>query len=133
MAKGYDLARERENKLNLFGKNLARRAKSKCELCSCDGEKLNIHEIKPIEEEPDYERVLLLCNSCIEKLTKLDKLGENDFRFLNETIWSETPIIKALSVKIAYIIKEKYSWVEDLLDTIWIEDEVNILIDQIEL
>ncbi len=95
MAKGYDLAREREAKLNLFGKNLARRSKSKCELCSCEGEKLNIYEVKPIEEEPNYERTLLLCKNCISKMKNINNLDEYNYRFLNESIWSEIPIVKA--------------------------------------
>ncbi len=133
MAKGYDLAREREGKLNLFGKNLARRSKSKCEFCSCEGEKLNIYEVGSREEEPNYNKVLLLCNNCIDKMKHINNLDENDYRFLNESIWSETPIVKALSIKIARIIKEDFFWVEDLLDTIWIEDEVDELLEIIEI
>lgn len=131
MAKGYELAKERKDKLNLFGKNLARRAKSTCELCGISGEGLHIHEVKPIGDEPNYDQCLFICESCRDLLSQIDKADENQLRFLNEAIWSEVPIVKALALKIANMYKGEYSWVEDLIDTAYVEDEIRELADRI--
>ena len=48
MAKGLDKHRERLEALALFGKDLTRRAGSKCELCETAGVKLQIHEVPPV-------------------------------------------------------------------------------------
>lgn len=133
MARGYDADRERKAKVSWFGKDLARRAKSKCELSEVTGEKLEIFEVPPIQEEPDFDRCILITTQCKELLENLDKADENDVRFFNNSIWSETPIIKAVSIAALRKMEKKHPWASDILDTAYIEEELEELINSIEL
>ena len=123
MAKGYDKSMERKSELNSFGKNLAKRAKSKCELCEASSTKLYTFEIPPIQDEPNFDKCILICEECIDKIERIEKLKENDLRFLANSVWSETPIIKALSVYFLRNIKEKYSWADGTLENVYLDEE----------
>ncbi|WP_320047836.1 PhnA protein [uncultured Ilyobacter sp.] len=133
MAKGLDRDRERKSKVLFFGKDLARRSKSSCELCEVKNEKLEIYEVPPVVEEPDFERCMLICEHCRKILNNLNKAGENDLRFLNSAVWSEVPIVKAVAIYGLRKIKDKYSWAEETLETVYIEEEVEALLDKIEI
>lgn len=131
MAKGFDKHQERLNIVSGFGKNLARRSKSKCELCEATGVKLSVFEVPPSKDEPDYDRCIFLCENCIELLKNLKKSKENDFRFLSGAMWSETPIVKVTAIYILNSIKEKYSWAEELLENAYLDEEENALLETI--
>ncbi|MGL4358139.1 MAG: PhnA protein [Cetobacterium sp.] len=131
MAKGFDKHQERLNIVSGFGKNLARRSKSKCELCEATGVKLSVFEVPPSKDEPDYDRCIFLCENCIELLKKIKKSKENDFRFLSGAMWSETPIVKVTAIYILNSIKEKYSWAEELLENAYLDEEENALLETI--
>lgn len=123
MAKGYDKSMERKSELNSFGKNLAKRAKSKCELCEASSTKLYTFEIPPIQDEPNFDKCILICEECIDKIERIEKLKENDLRFLANSVWSETPIIKALSVYFLRNIQEKYGWADETLENVYLDEE----------
>lgn len=133
MAKGYDKDRERKAKVSFFGKDLARRSKSTCELCEASGVKLNVYEVPPIEEEPSIDRCVLLCESCTDTLERLTKAGQNDLRFFNNTIWSEVPMVKALSIAALRKLEDKHPWASDILENAYIDEETEELIASIEL
>ena len=71
MAKGLDKHRERLETLALFGKDLTRRAGSKCELCETSNVKLQIHEVPPVPAEPDFEHCIFICDACQDDIDKL--------------------------------------------------------------
>lgn len=123
MAKGYDKSMERKSELSSFGKNLAKRAKSKCELCEASSTKLYTFEIPPIQDEPNFDKCILICEECIDKIERIEKLKENDLRFLANSVWSETPIIKALSVYFLRNIQEKYGWADETLENVYLDEE----------
>ena len=123
MAKGYDKSMERKSELNSFGKNLAKRAKSKCELCEASSTKLYTFEIPPVQDEPNFDKCILICEECIDKIERIEKLKENDLRFLANSVWSETPIIKALSVYFLRNIQEKYGWADETLENVYLDEE----------
>lgn len=123
MAKGYDKSMERKSELNSFGKNLAKRAKSKCELCEASSTKLYTFEIPPIQDEPNFDKCILICEECIDKIERIEKLKENDLRFLANSVWSETPIIKALSIYFLRNIQEKYGWADETLENVYLDEE----------
>ena len=132
MAKGFDKNRERKSKVSFFGKDLARRSKSSCELCEAVNESLEIYEVPPIEEEPKFEQCLLICEQCKKILENINKADENDLRFLNSSVWSEIPIVKALSLYILNKIKGRYSWADELIETAYIDEETEKLLDEIK-
>ncbi|OQY41249.1 MAG: PhnA protein [Fusobacteriia bacterium 4572_74] len=131
MARGYDEAKDRKNKISLFGKTLVRRSKSTCELCGESGQKLNIFEVGKIEVEPDYDRCIHICDTCMDTIDRLKKADENDLRFLNYAIWSEVNIVKATAINLIKQIEGKYSWIDDLLDMIYMDEELAELVEKI--
>lgn len=133
MAKGYDQHIERKNKVNSFGKELTRRAKSKCELCEATGVSLSVFEVPPVKEEPEVERCIFICDECKNKLERVKKAKENDFRFLTNSIWSEVDMVRALSIKLLTEMATKYSWAELVLDDLYIDESIEELIKTIEL
>ena len=133
MAKGYDQHIERKNKVNSFGKELTRRAKSKCELCEATGVSLSVFEVPPVKEEPEVERCIFICDECKNKLERVKKAKENDFRFLTNSIWSEVDMVRALSIKLLTEMATKYSWAELVLDDLYIDEATEELIKTIEL
>lgn len=133
MAKGYDQHIERKNKVNSFGKELTRRAKSKCELCETTGVSLSVFEVPPVKDEPEVERCIFICDECKNKLKRVKKAKENDFRFLTNSIWSEVDMVRALSIKFLTEMAAKYSWAELVLDDLYIDESTEELIKTIEL
>ena len=133
MAKGYDQHMERKNKVNSFGKELTRRAKSKCELCEATGVSLSIFEVPPVKEEPEVERCIFICDECRDKLERVKKAKENDFRFLSNSMWSEVDMVRALSIVLLKEMSKKYSWAEVILDDLYIDEATEELIQTIEL
>lgn len=133
MAKGYDQHMERKNKVNSFGRELTRRAKSKCELCEATGISLSVFEVPPVKEEPEVERCIFICDECRDKLERVKKAKENDFRFLSNSMWSEVDMVRALSIVLLKEMSKKYSWAEVILDDLYIDEATEELIQTIEL
>lgn len=133
MARGYDSDRERKSKVSFFGKDLARRAKSSCELCEVTGEKLEVFEVPPISEEPDFDRCILICSSCKKLLENIDKANENDVRFFNNTIWSEVDMVKAVSIAALRKLEKKHPWASDIMDSAYIDEEMEAKVEEVEL
>lgn len=133
MAKGYDQHMERINKVNSFGRELTRRAKSKCELCEATGVSLSVFEVPSVKEEPEVERCIFICDECRDKLERVKKAKENDFRFLSNSMWSEVDMVRALSIVLLKEMSKKYSWAEVILDDLYIDEATEELIQTIEL
>ncbi|MGL5122957.1 MAG: PhnA protein [Fusobacteriaceae bacterium] len=133
MAKGYDLYMERKNIVSLFGKDLARRSKSKCELCGDSGVKLEVFELPPVPEEPCFETSIFICENCKGIIEKNNKLTENELRSISESVWSETLIIKACTISLLKKFETKYFWIQDFLESVYIEEETAEFINRIKL
>lgn len=115
--------KEKLSRVGEFGKDLARRSKSKCELCGASKVKLVIYELPPIPKEPDFNNCIFICEECLNKLNNLNKIKENDLRFLENSIWSELPIIKAISISLLKLIQNKFPWAEDVLYNGYVEKQ----------
>ena len=124
MAKGLKKHQERLDNLALLGKDLARRAKFKCELCAgCEG-KLTPYEIEPLKETPSIERSILLCDKCRNDIEK-DQFDHNRWRFLESVVWSELPSVQVTAVRICnHLSSNGAGWAQDLLDTVYLSPEV---------
>ncbi len=133
MAKGLDRSRERKDKVSSFGKDLARRSKSSCELCEAKNERLEVYEVPPTGEEPSFEKCVFICENCKKILDNLNKADENDLRFLNYAVWSEVPMVKALAIYVLNRVKGKYTWAEEILETAYIDEEVEELLKDITI
>ena len=125
MAKGYDNSQARKQALSLFGKDLARRSKSTCELSGESGVPLQIYEIHPIPSEPDYEKCLFLSEATIEQLNQPAKhLVADKWRHLNELIWTDLPQVQLMTVRILQYIATEHSWAQDIIDEAYLDEDL---------
>lgn len=125
MAKGYDTNKERLQALSYFGKDLARRSKSTCELSGESGVPLKIYEIHPVPKEPDFEQCLFLSEATIEQLEKSGKsLKPDKWRHLREHIWSDLPQVQLMSVRILLFIAKNNTWAQEIIDDAYLDEEL---------
>ncbi|MEM7013394.1 MAG: phnA protein [Verrucomicrobiota bacterium] len=125
MAKGYDANQERLQALSMLGKDLARRAKSKCEVCEAAGVSLKPYEIPPAPKEPDLEKTILVCERCESALTNpKTKFNGEEWRALANTIWTETPAAQVAIVRLLKRIAETSDWAREALDEAYLDTEV---------
>lgn len=124
MAKGYDAHQQRQMLLSSFGKDLARRAKSKCELSGAAGVPLHIYEIPPIPNDPSIDHCLMLCEDVIDQLNKPSKIAPEQWHHLGELIWSEIPALQIMACRILTHIAKQETWAQDILDEAYLDEKV---------
>lgn len=122
MAKGYDQHRQRVEALNLFGKDLARRAKSKCELTGESNTPLVIYEVPPVPKEPEFERCLMISEQAAAQLDNPKTLVADDWRYLRELIWSDQELVQLMAYRILKHISKKEDWAKDILEEAYLDD-----------
>ena len=125
MAKGYDSYQARQQALSLFGKDLARRSKSTCELSGKSNIPLFIYEIPPVPKEPSYDNCLFLSENTIQQLESAKKhLVPDQWRHLYELIWHELPTIQIISYRILTFIAKEHPWAQDILAEAYLDDAI---------
>lgn len=133
MSRGYDAHQQRQLELSLFGKELTRRSKSKCELSAASGVPLHIYEIPPVPHQPDISRCLMLCENVIDQLNRPARIHHEQWRHLGELIWSDIPAVQIMSYRILQKIAEQQLWAQDIIDNAYLEDETLTLATQASL
>lgn len=129
MAKGREKHQARQNELNLLGKSLAKRAKSKCELCATSTS-LHIYEVPPLVKEPDLDHCVLICDHCQSQIDHPKQLDVHHWHCLYETMWSEVPGIKVLVWRLLKVLASQEAWAFDLLDQMYLDEEQQTWADQ---
>ena len=124
MAKKLEKYRERQEKLSFFGKELVRRSKSACELCSASGVPLNIYEVPPAGEEPEMESLLFICGECMAQLENPKRLVPDHWRCLNNAVWSEIEAVQVTACRVLIRLAETEDWAAELLEQAYFDDEV---------
>lgn len=124
MGKGYEENQARLGLLQSFGKELARRAKSTCELSLEKGVSLKIYEVPPVTKDPNFDRCLLLSETTIAALEKPSLLKSNDWRHLGELIWSELPLQQVMSFRILKYLAKDHDWCAEILEEAYVDEEV---------
>ncbi len=128
MAKGREDHQARLAHLSSFGKELARRAKSKCELCEAAGEKLAIVELPPEPRDPEIERCVMLCDACAEAIREPKRFAAGDhWRCLAQTVWSEVPAVQAAALRLLKRQEGSQVWARETLESVFPEAEVELL------
>lgn len=94
MSKGKAKHQARLDAIQFFGKDLARRASRRCELCE-ENDDLRIHDTD-LEVEPEMETLALLCARC-RAVLEGRKDDPETLRFLEGAIWSDQAPIGALA------------------------------------
>ena len=124
MGKGYEDNQARLGQLQSFGKDLARRAKSTCELSLAKGVKLRTYEVPPVPQEPDLGRCLLLSEPTILVLEKPSLLVADDWRHLGELIWSDNALVQVMTVRILTFLGKRHDWCREVIEEAYLDDEV---------
>lgn len=124
MAKGYNTNQERLKALSLLGKDLARRAKSKCELSGESGVSLKTYEVEPVPSEPDLDQCLLVSEAVHEQLIRPKSLRPEEWRGLGELIWSEMPAQQMMAHRILSVIAKTQPWAQSILDEAYLDDAI---------
>ena len=129
MAKGREIHDARMAELSRFGKDLARRAKSRGELCEGAGEKLSIFEVPPVPTQPDSDRCLLLCQRCSTAANDVrQKMTGEQWRFLSEASWSEIPMVQVMAVRMLKRLASHQDWAREALEGLFLDEEMETLV-----
>ena len=130
MGKGYEENQERQQAVSMLGKDLARRAKSKCELTGKSGVPLSIYEIPKVPKEPDINRCLMICDAAREQIENPKKMLADDWRHLAESAWSDLPSLQVMSVRILQHLSQEHAWAQAIIDDLYLDDETQEWIDE---
>ncbi len=97
--------------LSLLGKDLARRAKSKCELSGVPGSLVTV-DLNADAADPDLRSVVLVSDAVAEHIAgrRLDE----PLHYVNDAVWSPEPAIRLAACTILARIDEP--WARDALD-----------------
>ena len=120
MARGKDEHEARKQEINSFGKDLARRCKSNCELCG-ENTSLEIFEVAPVSE-PNFDKCVMICEACREQVEDAKTMNVNHWHCLNETAWSEVPAVQVLAWRLLKRL-EAESWAQDLIEQMYLDEE----------
>lgn len=101
-------------------KELEERSGSKCELCGAT-DKLNVYEVPPVSTG-GIDGSLLACNTCIEQIENPDSTNANHWRCLNDSMWSEHPVVQVVAWRMLSRLKTE-GWPQDLLEMLYLDEE----------
>lgn len=124
MAKGYEIHQMRQLLLQGLGKDLTRRAKSKCELTGVAGVALRAYEVPPVPEIPDLERTLLLSDACHAVIQRPQTLNGREWHCLAEAVWSDFPALQVLAWRMLSHLASREAWAREILDEVVLDPEV---------
>ncbi len=116
-----------------MGKDLARRAKSKCEITGVGGESLFPYEVPPVPAEPDIEHTILVCERCREALENPATLAGREWNCLSEAVWSELPAVQVTAWRMLRQIANREHWARESLEHVFLEPEIQLWADSAEL
>ncbi len=106
--------------MGLF-EDLQERSGSKCELCGST-EGLGIYEVPPVSTG-GLDGSVLACHTCKSQIENPDSMDSNHWRCLNDSMWSEHDAVKVVAWRMLNRLKSE-GWPQDLLDMMYLEDEV---------
>lgn len=124
MAKGLEKHQERQAALGLLGKDLTRRAGSKCELCEASGVALRPYEVPPEEAEPRLENCVFACDICREQLENPKRMDASHWRCACQSVWSEVPAVQVVAARVLDRVGKSELWAREALDAVYFEEEV---------
>lgn len=124
MAKGHEVHQQRLTALQFIGKDLARRAKSKCEITGAAGVPLRPYEVPPVAVEPDLDRTLLLSEACHEMLDHPNRLAGRGWQCLAEVVWSDFPAQQVVAWRMLHELAKREDWAREALDSVFLDEDV---------
>lgn len=131
MSKGKERHEEHQAALALLGKDLARRARSRCEICEASGVPLRPYEVPPAPREPELERCALICQTCESALENPRlSLADAEWRCLSNTLWSELPAVQVAVVRLLRRLAPQAAWARELLEDSLLDEATLAWADQ---
>lgn len=125
MAKGFQENQDRVQALQLLGRELARRAKSKCEVCEGGGVPLRAYEVPPEPRDPAIEKTIFICERCESALMKpKTKFQPEEWRALANSIWTEVPAAQVAIVRLLRRLAADADWARETLDEAFLDPEI---------
>ena len=124
MAKGYEIHQARMMALQGLGKDLARRAKSKCELTGAAGVPLRPYEVPPVGEEPALDRTLLISAECANMLEHPNRLAGRSWQCLAEAVWSDMPAVQVVAWRMLNELAKREGWAREVIDDVFLDPDV---------
>ena len=124
MAKGYELHQLRMMALQAMGKDLARRAKSRCEITGASGVPLRAYEVPPVPENPDIDRTLLVSDTCLEGLQHPDRLAGRAWQCLAEAVWSDMPAVQVVAWRMLRELATREDWAREVFEEVFLDPEI---------
>ncbi|WP_286262372.1 PhnA domain-containing protein [Thalassotalea atypica] len=107
-------------------KSLRKRSQDKCELCAAT-ESLRVMEVSP--SDGSAEKSILLCATCEVQINGAE-LDANHWRCLNDSMWSQEAVVQVISYRMLHKLSVEYSWAQDLIDMMYLEDEIKAWADE---
>ena len=112
MSKGRQKHQLYLDRLNLLGKDLARRAKSKCELSEESGS-LVTYDLEGSDSTPSLDHVLLV-SPTVERFLDGGSFEPENLHYLETVVWSTEPAIRRAAIKLLERIEAP--WAQDAID-----------------
>lgn len=131
MAKGLDKHNARLDALSAFGKDLARRSGSCCELCDASGVKLVIYEVPPVAVDPAFDDCIFICETCHEQLENPKRIETDHWRCLNAPVWSTVPAVQVMAVRMLRQLVPQAPWAEELNEILYLSEDIENRIQDI--
>jgi len=100
-------------------KGLLQRANNTCEL-SGETENLITYEVGP-NHDGTPEQTIVITQSLKDQLDGTTEPVPNDWRCLNDSMWSETEAVKVIAYRMLHQLLSE-GWPQDLLDMIYLEE-----------
>ncbi|MCG6200567.1 PhnA domain-containing protein [Psychromonas antarctica] len=101
--------------------SLLERSNSACELCSAT-DNLSVYAVPPASE-PNSDKSVLVCDTCLSQIEKNSELDNNHWRCLNDSMWSQVPAVQVTAFRMLTRLAKTEGWAQDLLDMMYMEDE----------
>lgn len=106
-------------------KELIARSGGKCELCRSE-EDLSVFDVSPSDDTA--EKQVYLCHVCKGQIENPETIDSNHWHCLSESMWSEVPAVQVLAYRMLTTLS-KQGWGQDLLDMLYLDDELKAWAD----
>jgi len=98
--------------------DLMTRSGSKCEMCTST-ENLSALAVEPSDGSIDQS--VLVCSTCKEQIEDKDKMDENHWHCLNDSMWSEEDAVKVVAYRMFSRMKN-----QEMLDMLYLEEDIKV-------
>lgn len=107
---------------------LQERSQGRCELCGDTCDTLTVMAVSGRDD--GAESSVYICASYQQQIDNPDTIDANQWRCLNEAIWSPVPAVQVVAYRMLHLLAGKgETWAQDLLDTAYLEDDIKAWAD----